>query len=474
MVGIEQTILMPCGKVAGGGVLLIIESMAAAPPTTRKVSVMRKLMKILTALLIVLILIGGGVGGYLWYDTKQKADQLVMAAKPFAEISYGGVEVSPAGSLGINRLRIVPHMVNDVITIGAVRFNAPNILALLKTRWQLERGELPDALSLSVHGFEVPLHGGILGAPLPSSRQNMPLGDLDALGCGQVAHFGGTEWQEMGYDRFIGNIEIGYRLDNARNVLMLRVDSNTRDWATLNMDIGLAIPGSAQSIMELAAQAKPKLASLNVTIQDDGFNRRRNNYCAAKAGKTIDDYLADHVRLLAERLNANGVNPGPGLMAAYRRFLSEGGRIVLTATPPAPIDPAELQYYSAEDIVKLLGLKMQVNGEAVADLSASWDSAKLARALGAEPAPEEPVEEAAPTPSEQVVMIQKSYHPTPVGELGQYVGKIAKLKTVTGAAFRGQLEAVAEGIVKIKIRKSGGSVTLSLRTNEIDSAQVLY
>lgn len=435
---------------------------------------MRTLMKIVVALLIVSILIAGGVGGYLWYDTKQQADRFVTLAKSFAEISYGGVEVSPAGSLGVNRIRIVPHMVSDVVTIGAIRLHAPNILVLLKTRWQLGRGKLPDALSLSVREFEFPLHGGILGAPPPSSQLSGPLENLDALGCGQVARFAGTEWQEMGYDRFIGNVEIGYRLDAARGVLALRVDSNTQDWATLNMDIGFAVPASAQSIMELAAQAKAKLASLSITIQDDGFNQRRNNYCAAKAGKTIDAYLADHVRLLVERLNANGIKLGPGLIATYRKFLSDGGRITLTAAPPAPIDPTELQYYGAEDIIKLLGLKMQVNGEAVADLSASWDFAEVARALGAEPEPEKPMEEAAPPPAERVVTIKKSYHPTPVGALGQHVGKIAKLQTATGATFKGQLEAVAEDIVKLKIRKSGGSVTLSLRTNEINSAQVLY
>ncbi|MEZ5578832.1 MAG: hypothetical protein R3F40_05105 [Candidatus Competibacteraceae bacterium] len=85
---------------------------------------MRKLMKIVVALLIILILIAGGVGGYLWYDTKQHVDQFVMMTKPFAEISYGGIEVSPAGSLGVTRLRISPNM-NDVITIGAIRMHAP-------------------------------------------------------------------------------------------------------------------------------------------------------------------------------------------------------------------------------------------------------------------------------------------------------------------------------------------------------------
>ena len=435
---------------------------------------MRKLVNIAIIILVVVVLLGAAATGYLWYGTKQQVDQMVAQAKPFAEISYGGIEVSPAGSVGVSRLRITPNFVNDSITIGAIRLNAPNVLALLNTRWQLSRGQLPAALSLSFQGIELPLGGGILGASSAQTVKRSPLDDLEALGCGPVSHFSGNEWQAMGYDRFISNLETGYRVDRKSSLLALRMDSNTRDWATLNLDMGFALTKPPESLMELVAFT-PRLARLNIILRDDGFNQRRNNYCAAKAGKTIPEYLADHVRLVVERLRANGIVPGPGLIAAYQRYLTEGGVLTIMATPPAPINPAELHEYAPGDVIKLLGLTLKVNETAVTDLTVDWDAAKVAKALGIEPEPEPESEasSAAPVPPTPIV-IQKTYHPTPVGELGQHVGKIAKLRTTTGAQYRGQLDAIAEGFIRITVRKSGGSVTLSLRAGEITAAEVLY
>ncbi|HOB61312.1 MAG TPA: hypothetical protein PKI41_04240 [Candidatus Competibacteraceae bacterium] len=437
---------------------------------------MRKLMTIVIAILVALVVIAGGIGGYLWYDTRQQVDRLVTMAKPFAEISYSGVAISPAGSVGVNRLRIMPRFVNDAIVIGAIRLNAPNILALLNIRRQLEQGQFPEALSISFRQLELPLYGGILNTKPVSPQAVSPLDNLDALGCGPVVHFGGAEWQEMGYEKFISDSELGYRLDEAHNRLDILLDSSTQGWATLNLDIGMALNAAPKSLVELAGALTPKLAKLDLVLRDDGFIARRNNYCAAKAGKPIEVYLADHVRLVTERLRANGIHPGPGLIDAYQRFLAEGGQFVLTATPPAPISLAELQQYDPQDVIKLLGLSLKVNDKAVSDLTISWDAAKLAQILGRSSAePAEPEAEARPTPvAPPVVVPQKSYHPIATDQLSQYVGKIAKLKTTTGAQYKGQLESVAEGMVKITIRQNGGSVTLSLRSNEITTAQVLW
>jgi hypothetical protein len=435
---------------------------------------MRKLKNIALVILIVITLIGGGAMGYLWYSTKQQVDQIVAAAKPFAEISYGGIAVSPTGSVGVNQLQIMPNFVNDAVSIGAIRINAPNLLALFKIRWQLSQNQLPGALSISFQEVELPLAGGLLGDKAANSAaQRSPLDHLDALGCGPITTFGGAELQEMGYNRFIGNGEVGYRLDAAHNLLEWRIDSNTRDWMTLNLDIGFAMPAPPTTLMDLAALATPKLAKLKIVIRDDGFNQRRNNYCAAKAGKPINDYLADHVRLVVERLRANGINPGPGLIAAYLLYLREGGELTLAATPAAAINPAELLDYKPADVIKLLGLTLKVNNTAITDLTVDWDAAKVAKALGAEP---ESVEEDAPAPVvlEKPVIIQKSFHSILVSDLGQHIGKVVKLKTNTGVNYRGQVDAMVEGIVRITIRKSGGSMTLSLRAGEITSAEVLY
>lgn len=434
---------------------------------------MRKLKNIVIVILVVVILIGGGAMGYLWYSTKQQVDQIVAAAKPFAEISYSGITVSPTGSVGVSQLRIMPNFVNDAVSIGAIRLKAPNLLALLKIRWQLSQNQLPGALSISFQEVGLPLDGGLLGDKANTAAQRSPLDHLDALGCGPIAMFGGAELQEMGYNRLIGNAEVGYRIDAAHNLLEWRIDSNTRDWMTLNLDIGFAMPAPPTTLMDLAALATPKLAKLKIVIRDDGFNPRRNNYCAAKAGKPINDYLADHVRLVVERLRTNGINPGPGLIAAYQMYLREGGELTLAATPPAPINPAELSDYKPADVIKLLGLTLKANNTAITDLTVDWDAAKVAKALGVEP---ESAEEDAPAPVvlEKPVIIQKSFHSIPVGELGQHIGKVVKLKTNTGVNYRGQVDAMVEGIVRITIRKSGGSMTLSLRAGEITSAEVLY
>lgn len=443
---------------------------------------MRKLVNIVIIILVVVVLLVIATGGYLWYGTKQQVDQIVAMAKPFAEISYGGVTVSPGGSVGVSRLRIMPSFVNDSIRIGAIRLNTPNVLALLQTRWQLSQNQLPEALSLSFQGVELSLSGGILGAP-PSEPtvKRSPFDDLEALGCGPVTAFSTAEWREMGYEHFISNMEIGYRIDSKNNLLELRLDNNIQDWAMVNLDIGLALTKPPESLPELAFSFTPKLAKLNLVLRDDGFNQRRNAYCAAKAGKPLPEYLADHVQQVAERLRANGVTLSPGLIAAYQHYLSEGGALTITANPPAPVNPAELHEYEPADIVKLLGLRMNVNEAAITDLTVEWDAPKIAKALNIESQPEPQPEPqpkttaaTAPTPPAVVEKTYQAYHPIPVSELNQHVGKIVKLRTASGTQYRGRLDAVMENMIRVTLRKSGGSAMLSLRTSEITETEVLY
>lgn len=437
---------------------------------------MHKLKILLITLLVVLILVAGGIWGYLWYSTRQQVEQLIAAAKPFADISYGGIEVLPSGSMGVTQVRVIPHFVEDVISVGAIRINAPNILALLNIRRQLSQGEIPAALSLSVDQFDVPLHGGLIGSGPPSAQERMPFDGLDALGCGPVTHFGGVQWQEMGYERFVSNLKIGYRLDDKQ--LNISISDTTRNWAMLNLEMGFALAAPLHSVMEVATLLTPKLTHLSATFQDDGYNTHRNAYCTAKAGKPVNEYLAEHVRLLVERLRANGIQPGPGLIAAYQQFLADGAHLTLTAQPPTPIDPAELPLYKAADAVKLVGLAVKINDQAVSDLSADWNTALVIKALGIgatrPAAAAEAVKEPSAVPIPQPTVIQRSFHPVPVSDLGRHVGKIVKLHTNTGANYQGILNALADGTATITLRKGSGSATLHLRNQDITEAQVFY
>ncbi len=253
------------------------------------------------------------------------------------------------------------------------------------------------------------------------------------------------------------------------------MDNTVRDWMTFNLDLDFAAPTPLTTLPDLVTLT-PRLAKINLVIRDDGFNQRRNRYCAAKSGKPVNEYLADHVRLVTEHLRASGINLGPGLIAAYQGYLIAGGELIITATPPAPITPAELSNYSPADVIKLLGLTLKVNSTAVTDLTVNWDAANVVKALGITPAPTPEPEEIAPAPvvPEKPIVIQPTYHLISINALSQYKGKVAKLRTTNGIEYRGQLDTIAEDIVRITMRKPGGSVTLSLRTNDITSAEVLY
>jgi hypothetical protein len=433
----------------------------------------------IVSVVAILVLAVTGAWGYLWYSTKQQVDEMVTLAKPFADISYGGIDISPTGAISINRLQIILNAINDVVSIGAIRLQAPNILALLNIRHQLSNGQLPEALSISLQNLALSLEGGLLGANQTVLAQQGSLENLDALGCGAILAFGSTEWQEMGYKNLTSDLTLSYRIDRAHNLLSLQMASRSQEWASIEGELEFATTVPLSSIMELVTGLTAKVAKLNLAVHDSGFNQRRNTYCAAKAGKAVDAYIADHARLVAEKLRAHGINLGPGLLDAYRDYLSPGGRLTLAASPPSPIDPSEFRFYKADDIVKLAGLKATINDKPVNDLSLSWDSAKLAQTLAIKTqAPVEPEKitvapSIGPTP-EMTVSVKKTFHPIATSELSKHVGKIIKIKTTTNSQYNGKLEGVNEGYINITIRKPNGSATLSLRLNELTQAEVLY
>lgn len=439
---------------------------------------MHRLKTFLIALPVILVLLVGGVWGYLWYSTKQQLDEIIQLAKPFADINYRSIDVSLAGSITVNRIRAIIEPLNDAVSIGSIRLSTPNLLALLDISSQLRSGRLPRALRLSMENFEVSLDGGIMGASEMAKTNRSAFSDLDALGCGSLQTFSGTEWREMGYSNMVSNATWGYQLSPSHDVLELQIDSDTRDWAALNLRIGFAISPPTSSIIGLASSLSSKITQLEVLIRDLGFNERRNNYCVAKTGKPVDAYLADHVRLVAQRLQANGLQLGGGLIEAYRQYLASGSQLAIGASPPIPIDLRELQFYKPDDVKKLLELVVKVNEQPVNDLSLQWDAARIAKALEVKPEPQSTAEDASaeaprPAPKPEPIIIQKSYRPIPINDLNRYIGAAAKIKMANNASYNGILDTVSSEIVTITIRKGGGKATLSLRRSDIIEAQIL-
>ena len=448
---------------------------------------MRKFATVLAVLLVVLVVLGVSAAAYLWHSVRKQADAMVASIQPFAQASYSGVDLQLDGSVGVKNVRITPHATGDLIQIGAIRLHAPDLLALLHASWQLRNNRLPPALALTLHDMEMQPSQGATPTPAVAG----PFDHLDALGCGPITAFGANDWQAMGYGPLKGTLDMGYRFRDRQNLLELRLDNSLQDMGAMHLSASLALSGGApDSLMALATTLTPKLAQLEFSLRDAGFNLRRNTYCAEKAGKPVLDYMSDHVRLLDQRLRSGGLTLGPGWLAAYQRYLTEGGLLELTAKPPIPVNPVEVPDYTPADQLKVLGLQLSVNQTPVSDLAIGWNTTQLAAAMGMTPdaagaaqleleaaadaAAAARIEAEAAAAAAQRAAAVKHYHPTPVAQLSQHTGKVAQLRTTGGVRYRGQLNPPNEGRIRITVRQSGGTATFSLRPEEIASAEVLY
>ena len=149
--------------------------------------------KILLGFITFPLLFALGTYGYLWYSTKQQADQLVQMASLFAEADYGSIFVSPFGTAGISDIKITPRGSHDTVRIESLSVTAPSIFALsdLGNRFSMtDLSDLPEHLSFTISGLKLPLYGAFFDNFDTFYDTSDDMAALSTLGCGSLAGFG--------------------------------------------------------------------------------------------------------------------------------------------------------------------------------------------------------------------------------------------------------------------------------------------
>lgn len=434
---------------------------------------MRKLLIITTSIVLAIVAIIGGFWGYVLHSAQQQVQHLITVLQPLADVSQRGVQVLPSGVVRVQDIKIIPHTISDVISIDNIELKTANLLALFNVRRALSQGKLPETLELILRGVSLPLHGAIMGTKPPPNYQPMPFEHLSALGCGPVTYFAGEQWQDMGYERFSSDLRISYRLGAEH--LTIALSSHTPGWSNFTFDLELALSAPLTSMNQLGSTVTLKLVSLTLGMEDAGYNQHRNNFCATQAGKDVNAYLAEHARLVLERLRNHGIMLGAGLSETYQSYLLGNGTLTVSLKPPIPIQPSELLDYRGADALTLAGLSVSFNHQPVSDISIDWNLAQAGSAVGMgmkRPSVEPEHVPPPPPPKPVAPTVRKDFKSIRVSALGQYLGSVARLKTVAGVEYQGVLESLGEGMMRITIRKAGGSVTLSLRTEDIAEAYI--
>lgn len=414
--------------------------------------------KLLLALALLPILVYAGLKGFLYYKTKEGVEQIITMARPFATISYEGIDSTLGGVIGLIGVKIQPVNLNDGLKIQSLDVQTPGLGFLLFGVRQASSGEIPERLRLSLRGLSLNMTGQLMGLieDLQRNEQDPPT-PPGLLNCGKVSRLTSREYTQLGYSQMVLDLGFGFEYDKRRQHADLKFDWAMRDAGAMTGSITL--DGIAPQL--LAAGGQPKLGPLRLEYRDRSFTEKLKHFCAKEAGLTPDQYVEAEVGVSDARfLEGWGFVPGPGLRAAYRDFLQHPERIEVEIEFPSDMDPTHLGVIQPENLLSMVHLDLSVNGKPVTDMSFSRHAATSA------PPP-------TATPSKpKVTSKPKSFQPVEIADLNKYRGQAVKVYTKQKMVREGVLTQVEANEVAIERRLARGSITITVSVHDIERVEV--
>ena len=420
--------------------------------------------KVVIALFALSITFFAVLQGSVWYFTQQFVDNLVIQAKPLAQISYKEIKTSLAGSATVTGVKVYLPGVDDSIYIESVQFMASDLLTLLSLDSHLQKKELPESLNLSIKGASLDLNGNLMKIFDNPDVEPTQLEIFSTLACGDIYRIGSQELDQMGYDNITSDIFLSYQFNARKKTLHYNLKNNIRDITHFNFSGDLRGVTDLNSLTNKTAQP----GSITLEIIDDSYIERKNRFCANQGKRKVKDYINEHTLQVEEYLLSYGVEPEDGLLNAYKTVLETSGSITLEADLSKLTGTEEIISFEPNDIIQFVHLKLFVNGERINEISINIDKEKLVKT-----ATDTEIELETPDQiKKKRAIIIKKYRPVSVANLKNFNGFRVKIMTHKNKQFKGTLKTDNPRIYEVISRLRSGNISYHLPVNTIKKAEV--
>ena len=417
-----------------------------------------KWRNLILLLVIVPVLLYGGLKGFLWYSIDAMIKQAKIRLAPSANITYREIRTSVLGPIGVTGITIRPLDINDVIKVGSVlvQWNEPReIIPILEAFFYKK---LPDKLELSIERILFSLEGELL-TDLGQQQQwdsNLPFHVPASIwGCG-TGKFQATDLQAMDYQRLQFDADIEYSYFPVTKVLSFFVKVRSPEIMTLSVE-GTVPSGKSYLSLNSIFSSIPKMSTFSISLEDDSYNEKKIAYCSKKNNQSRGDFLDDHVQRVVTDLRQSKLEPSAELTNAYRSFLSKPARISVNFDPYEPAGIEKFPELDRDNFAEWLGIEVLADQAPVGELLAPLQSEQ------------DEMEE-----TEEPVQKEEQFNPTPVAELRDFIGKLARVKTNDGRAHYAYIENTDTENLVLTRHLLGGWATFKLRYAEIVEVAVLY
>ncbi|MFC1664091.1 hypothetical protein ACFL17_00500 [Pseudomonadota bacterium] len=311
-------------------------------------------------LLIILIFIGAyaGLKTYVSYQTMKTVERVVSDAKPVVDIHYGEVLSSFDGKISLKDVSLEIVETGDMVHVQSVIINNGNLLELYKFTKAFSSGKRPRYLNLSILGFSVGLNSRLVESYRDAlNYSHPPFPEKEKLlNCGDIFKFDAELLTVLGYAGSKIDFSVVVDLRSSNAMLELGIQYPDLTMITIKSSFepegiyAVAIP-SADSI---------KLKDFEMVLNPGRFLEESMEYCMKKENATKEQVNRAFLLQFEQRMTELNIQPDSDMLKEYRKFLNTPSQLVVTASPPKPVDLETLRKYDPVDVPGLLNMGFTV------------------------------------------------------------------------------------------------------------------
>ena len=293
-------------------------------------------------IVIALLLIAGKF--YVEYEYSQGVDELAENISPYANLKHDRVHIGLDGSISIENISIIPRAnIGSDILIDSITLASDDRWLPLKLSHHLEKGDLPDAISLNIENLDF--------EPLAWSKTSS-----NSKTCLRIETT--FDNRSIGFQRLNSNLNIAMDATGEKVVLSMRSSDQT-------MRTSAKVTLNTKSLKPARLQAEPPSID-NMTFDvklDEEVAQRVLDYCAKKLDLSKQVYL-DLIVGSSNFTRWLNVDLGEQGKQALVDVLQGGKTLSLASKPNSLLKKIEdLKFYKVEEYTRLLGLKAQVDDQ---------------------------------------------------------------------------------------------------------------
>ena len=307
--------------------------------------------KLLRNLLLAGVLVAGALKLLAWYEVGQDAQRIAAALAPTLQVRYDSVSAGLDGSVSFANFSATLKRDKAPETYSAERLvlETPGLFWLLKHAL-LDDRSLPAHFGVAVQGLKIP--------PTPWLDSHWfnaaTLVPFETAGCAAVT-LSPADYRKM--DVAVGDVRQHgeFRYD---------ADAKTLD-ATLNMSsAGIAALSLEASLRQFEptmlkssdAIKRVQVERLALNYTDNGYFKRRNQFCAQRASIAPNQFVEQHLGAVQAMLQQHGVEAGAELLKVYRRLVENGGQMNLLSLPNSGFVVAAWTNSTPEDMLRQMNV----------------------------------------------------------------------------------------------------------------------